>query len=212
MALIIVVPAKAGLGCLGAPVGTSRLAVRGRRMMVAAALAAVVAVPARGDEIGSAFRLFDTVRLGAFAHNIGMREDGEVDVSVHVVTSRLGATSAAPTDFADFLLKPRLHAGVMANTAGDTSYAYAGLTWRADLFAGFFSEFEFGGAYNNYAEAPDRIDMGCHVTFRESAGLGYRFGEHIDLIASIEHASHAHLCGETNPGITNVGMRLGYRF
>jgi hypothetical protein len=181
-------------------------------MMVVAALAAVVAVPARGDEIGSAFRLFDTVRVGAFAHNIGMREEGEVDVSAHVVTSRIGGGSAVPTDFVDFLLKPRLHAGVMVNTVGDTSYAYAGLTWRADLFAGFFGEFEFGGAVNNYAEAEDRIDMGCHVTFRESAGLGYRFSEHIDLIASIEHASHAHLCGERNSGITNVGMRLGYRF
>lgn len=170
------------------------------------------AVSAHADDIGSAFRLFDTVRIGAFAHNVGMEEEGDVAVSGHLLTSRIGASTSSPQSFVDFLLTPRLHAGFMANTAGNTSYGYAGLTWRADLFAGFFTELELGGAVNNYKEAPDRIDMGCHVTFRESAGLGYRFSEHFDLLASIEHASHANLCDEANEGVTEIGVRLGYRF
>lgn len=182
-----------------------------RRLMTAAAMLLLGAGAAAADEIGSAFRLFDTVRIGAFAHNPGMREAGEVDVSAHVLTSRLGG-GGAPTGIVDFLLTPRLHAGAMINTEGHTSYGYAGLTWRADLFAGLFAEFEFGGAVNNYVERPDRINMGCHVTFRESAGLGYRFSEHLDILASIEHASHAQLCDEHNSGITQIGARVGYRF
>lgn len=184
----------------------------GRAIVLAATVLVGFSTTARADEIGSAFRLFDTVRVGAFAHNIGMEEEGDVAVSGHVMTSRLGATSPTPQSFVDFLLTPRLHAGFMANTAGNTSYGYAGLTWRADLVAGFFAELEFGGAVNNFKDAPDRINMGCHLTFRESAGLGYRFSEHFDLIASIEHASHADLCDDENDGVTEVGVRLGYRF
>lgn len=184
----------------------------GRAIGLAAAAVIGLSATAHADEIGSAFRLFDTVRVGAFAHNTGMEEEGDVAVSGHVMTSRIGATSATPESFVDFLLTPRLHAGFMANTAGNTSYGYAGLTWRADLIAGFFAELEFGGAVNNFKDAPDRIDMGCHLTFRESAGLGYRFSEHFDLIASVEHASHADLCDAENDGVTEVGVRLGYRF
>lgn len=182
------------------------------RMALTIAIVTGVTAPARADDISTAFRLIDTVRVGAFAHNVGLKEDGDVAVSAMVMTSRIGATTATPQNFVDFLLTPRLHAGVMANTSGNTSYGYAGLTWRADLIAGFFTELEFGGAVNNFKDAPDRINMGCNLTFRESAGLGYRLSEHFDVLASIEHASHADLCDEANDGVTEIGVRLGYRF
>jgi lipid A 3-O-deacylase len=51
--------------------------------------------------------------------------------------------------------------------------------------------------------------MGCPVTLRESGGLGLQITSNIDVIASIEHVSHANLCGRQNPGLTNFGLRLG---
>jgi hypothetical protein len=165
----------------------------------------------RADEISSAFSLFDTVRVGAYAHNPGMKESGDVDISGHLITSRLNV-SATGNAFADFFLSPRLHVGAMVNTAGDTSYGYAGLTWRTGEWNRFFGELEFGGAVNNYDNAPGRINMGCHVTFRESAGIGYRFTPNFDVVANIEHISHASLCSDSNPGLTNLGVRVGYRF
>ena len=57
-----------------------------------------------------------------------------------------------------------------------------------------------------------RVDMGCTLTFREFGGFGYQFSETCDVIASVEHVSHASFCSGTNPGLTQVGVRIGYRF
>ena len=56
------------------------------------------------------------------------------------------------------------------------------------------------------------MNTGCRFDFRESGGFGYQFNEHWDLIANIEHISHASLCGHINPGLTQVGARVGYKF
>jgi len=34
----------------------------------------------------------------------------------------------------------------------------------------------------------------------------------IDVLASVEHISHAGLCGKTNPGLTDIGLKVGYKF
>ena len=54
--------------------------------------------------------------------------------------------------------------------------------------------------------------MGCALTFRELGGFGYQFNDNWDLIASIEHVSHATFCTHINPGLTQVGVRIGYKF
>jgi len=32
------------------------------------------------------------------------------------------------------------------------------------------------------------------------------------VIANVEHISHASLCTSINPGLTQVGARIGYKF
>jgi lipid A 3-O-deacylase len=54
--------------------------------------------------------------------------------------------------------------------------------------------------------------LGCPVTFRESGGLGFQITSNIDIVGSIEHVSHADLCGRTNPGLSSFGLRVGYKF
>ena len=61
-------------------------------------------------------------------------------------------------------------------------------------------------------DRPDRVNTGCRWDFRESGGFGYQFSEHWDVIANIEHISHASLCTHINPGLTQIGARIGYRF
>jgi lipid A 3-O-deacylase len=153
------------------------------------------------------------LRLGVFAHNTIHDEDAPVDVSIEVLSSPLRLWDTTNPWIAWFFY-PRLNAGGMVNTGGGTSYGFLGLTWRIPIYGRFFFEGEFGGAVNNaptYAKY-DRVDMGCRFTFRESGGFGYQFTDAIDLIASIEHVSHATFCTHINPGLTQVGVRVGYKF
>jgi lipid A 3-O-deacylase len=102
----------------------------------------------------------------------------------------------------------------MINTGGKTSYAFTGLTWRIPIYWRFFFEGEFGGSVNNGPEHPEvgRIFMGCPINFRESGGFGVQLTSNIDIIASVEHNSHATFCTHIDPGITDVGVRVGYKF
>ena len=191
--------------------------------IVVAALVVPLAAPAfavdNGDQIAAAFRLLDEVRIGAYAHNPHanvtwyQREISGLDLSGEVLSSKVW-TATTGNIFLDAFLSPRLHAGVMASTNNHNSYAFAGLTWRIEPIDKLFLEGEFGGAVNN---APThwedkRTDLGCHVTFRESAGIGYQFTPNWSIIATGEHISHADLCPGTNPGQTNYGVRIGYKF
>jgi len=53
--------------------------------------------------------------------------------------------------------------------------------------------------------------LGCHVLFRESASLGFNLTESWRIMGTIEHNSNAGLC-DFNRGLTNAGVRLGYKF
>jgi hypothetical protein len=113
------------------------------------------------------------------------------------------------------MLVPRPHVGASVNFSGKTSNLYAGVTWQFELTERFFVEASFGGAINN-GEAgivvpADRVAMGCNWSFREAASLGYRLTGNWTVTATVEHFSNAGLCNQ-NRGLTNAGLRLGYRF
>ncbi len=100
----------------------------------------------------------------------------------------------------------------MINTGGKTIYGFTGLTWRIPICKGFF-EGEFGAVGTpRAARRADRVNTGFRGDFRELGGFGYQFDEHWDVIANVEHISHASLCTHINPGLTQVGARIGYRF
>ncbi len=158
------------------------------------------------------FRFFDEVRGGVFAHDPIDAEAGGVDVSVEILSSRLSVNTGNP--LLDLAFSPRLNVGAMAITSGTTSYLYAGLVWTVPLFERAFAEGAFGAALNNgeLDFKPGRAAMGCHLTFREAFGLGHELSEQVTVIESIEHVSHVNLCGDRNSGLTNSGVRIGYRF
>lgn len=157
--------------------------------------------------------LFNELRLGGYYHGIGNPERRTADVNAELLTRTLWI--ASDPDYA--WLVPRLHVGGTVNTAGRTSYAYAGLTWTWEnlIWRGAFAEFSFGVAFNNGHTgrfAPlDHAKVGCVALFRESASLGYRIDEHWSVMATIEHVSNGGLCN-FNRGITSAGLRIGYSF
>lgn len=157
--------------------------------------------------------LFQEVRVGAFAHNPNHDEDEPVDVSIETLSSNLPFANFS-NPYVNWFLSPRIALGAMINTGGKTSYAFADFNWRIPIWKMLFFEGEFGGAVNNSPDwqGPQRIDMGCPLTFRESGGFGLQLTPNWDVIASVAHASHASLCTSKNPGDTDFGVMVGYRF
>jgi lipid A 3-O-deacylase len=189
--------------------------------------AALAGATAYGADVGQApnrvppsvFEPIDELRLGVFAHNWIHDERAPVDASFEALSSPLSfpgynSPAIAGNRWVSWFFEPRLNLGAMINTGGKTSYVFGGFVWRIPIYGKVFFEGELGGAVNNAVRQPtyDRVDMGCALTFRESGGFGYQFSEHWDVVASIEHVSHATFCNKMNPGLTQVGARVGYKF
>lgn len=152
--------------------------------------------------------LIDELRLGLFAHDPWSPEHTAVpDLNVEVLFAKPWGTRA------DWWL-PRPHIGATIDFDGKTSAAYAGATWQYDVTSWAFIEATFGGSVNN-GETKAGIDghnaLGCNVLFRESASLGFEITENWRIIGTVEHSSNAGLCSE-NRGLTNAGVRIGYKF
>jgi lipid A 3-O-deacylase len=156
----------------------------------------------------------DEARVGVYAHNWIHDEGSPVDVSGELLSTPIGYSNNIGGPWFSWFFNPRINLGAMINTGGKTSYGFTGLTWRIPIYKGFFFEGEFGAAVNTspLRDEPDRVNTGCRWDFRESGGFGYQFSEHWDVIANVEHISHASLCTHINPGLTQVGARIGYKF
>lgn len=148
------------------------------------------------------------LRFGVMDHDRWSPEKNSADINLEAVFAKPLRASGWPD-----LLLPYLHVGGSVNTRGYTSHAYAGFTWKADLFAGLFAELTFGGAvHNGHSDpGPKQNALGCNVLFRESASLGYKIDQRWRVMGTVEHLSNAGLCNN-NRGLTNMGVRAGYAF
>lgn len=158
------------------------------------------------------------MRFGAVDHNAFLKKERpgglrNFDALAEMISRPL-PVYATDSALMRALLDPRLALGSTLSLQRETTVVYGGLLWRLPLSGSVFAEAEFGGAYNNAPDrvVPGRIDLACPTTFHESIGFGLEIAPHVDLVADLEHSSHAHLCGRENPGLTNVGLKLGYRF
>lgn len=109
---------------------------------------------------------------------------------------------------------PRPHVGLSVNSSGDTSQAYAGLTWEWRFWRNWFIDFSLGGSIHDGKKTTTRIDrkeLGCKVLFRESFELGYIFKERHSITGFLDHISNAKICVK-NEGLESFGIRYGYRF
>jgi len=165
------------------------------------------------DSSAGAFDIpyLDEFRLGAYYTNPDQAETGAA-VQLEAVFSKF-VTHDFGNTYVNAVLQPRIHIGGNINVTGDTSVAYTGLTWNFPIYGPLFVEGTFGGGVHNgkLDNAPrDRQQLGCPILFRESASIGLGF-EKFTVLGTIEHLSNAGFCSE-NDGLTNVGLRIGYKF
>ena len=100
------------------------------------------------------------------------------------------------------------------NSAGDTSYAAAGLSWRFGQT--LYIRPGIGLAIHNGSaerfDRPDRIALGSRILFEPELGVGYQLTPRASVEAHWIHMSHATLFGGQNPGIDNIGARVNFDF
>jgi len=154
--------------------------------------------------------LGEEVRIGILDHDTALfrdrHETSDPDINAEVLF--------ASPDFLGWAFSPRPLIGATINTGGGTSLGYAGLGWNFDLGSNFFIDASLGGAIHNgetHKSTKDSRDYGCRVLFHETLSVGYDLDEHSSLMATAEHMSNAAFC-DKNDGLTNIGLRYGYRF
>jgi lipid A 3-O-deacylase len=150
------------------------------------------------------------LRLGAYAHDPFKNEKGSVDIGAEVVFNRWPIATAPGWEF----LVPRPAIGIMANTAGKTSYGYVANMWTIDITRWLFIEPVVGAAIHDgelNTTDPGRDSMGCRVLWHVGGNVGVRLGDHWSVMASWRHISNANLCARNN-GIDGFGAQIGYRF
>ncbi len=149
------------------------------------------------------------IRFGALIHDEGPFSRNEEDG----YDGNMELLFTSP-DFLDVIWSPRPHIGFNANSEGDTSQAYLGLTWEWNFLDDAFAGFSFGGAVHDGEKTTTELgtkELGCHVLFRESVTAGYRFFDNHALMFHLDHISNAKICSQ-NEGLENFGIRYGYRF
>jgi cob(I)alamin adenosyltransferase len=158
------------------------------------------------------FWTIDEVRAGVFKQAIDdAPHEGTAALNLEVLGGRF--PGGYENSILNFLLTPRPDLGTTI-AFGKTDEFYWGVTWDAKLFDRTFFEATFGGAaHDGPINELGHASYGCVVNFREGASLGYEFAPHLRVMAIIDHMSNAGLCNPNpNRGLTNAGIRLGYRW
>lgn len=162
----------------------------------------------RSDRLNLA-RILSEIRVGVLAHDVGLfdsNQENGADLGLEVYF--------ASPQILDPIWSPRPVIGIVANTAGDTSQIYGGLTWDWTFWEPFFVEGTLALAVHDGELGngrPDRKALGCRVLFRESASLGARFLKRHSISLQFAHISNADLCSH-NAGLDTIGIQYGYRF
>lgn len=177
-------------------------------LILAAVLAGAASAGAQAQPI-----VFDEIRGGLYAHSV---DEGSFDTS-RIEDANVELLFAIPSlDEITNLGQLRPHVGATFNFGGLESMVYAGMSWTIPLGdTPLFIEGALGGAVHNGdvdGAAYPRRDLGCRVIFHESVSLGVNITEQASIMATVEHASHASMCGGDNRGLTNLGVRVGWKF
>jgi hypothetical protein len=164
--------------------------------------------------------VIDEIWAGGLAHDLNDFDHGKEsdsgDVQIEVDTARPAALRP--------LGAPRVNLVLAVNSAGHSDLASAGLTWDHRIFRQLYGSVDFGlGVTDGLLSPPpgptgaederNRLLLGSRVLFREAAGLDWRLDPRWSIGVEFVHASNGHILSHGfNQGITDAGVRLGYRF
>lgn len=170
-----------------------------------AILALALATPMQA--VGAAREASPILAIGVLAHDLGPLSDHHergVDLNVEVLFTPL-----------NFPGSPRPHIGATLNFAGDTSAAYAGLTFPFHESRRWFMNGFIGGAVHDGPLHKDPVrcqfysDCGFGVRYLPHFGLNYGYyltsGHAISLYW--DHMSHKWVIEGENEGIDHLGLR-----
>jgi lipid A 3-O-deacylase len=172
-----------------------------RTFLVAAALVlAAAAAPAEAQEIFG----------GVYAHDVNLVTRSGIEKGVDLELGLRGARLLP----LGFLGGPRPYAFVSLNSAGQTHFAAAGVSWR--IGGRVYVRPGIGLAVHTGPSGPDpanrRIWFGSRVLFEPELGVGMKLAGGASVEASWVHFSHAQLFSGQNPGLDTVGIRFNLAF
>lgn len=172
-------------------------------VLPAVAMAVAFAPAARADEVFA----------GLYAH--------AVDTPLTLRTDEGGGDLQLgyrfdPVDALGFLGRPAPYLIGSLNSAGDTSFAGAGLSWKLGNGA-IYVRPEIGvvihdGPSRLIAANGRHLELGSRVLFEPGLGIGTRLSERASIEASWTHISQGRIFNrEQNPGIDMWGARLNWK-
>lgn len=187
--------------------------------VAAAALCTVASGAAAQEVFGGVYAhdLSDGLSIGGF-------EDG---------VQLIGGWRSAPIQELDAVGSPSVHLLAAGNTNGGTNYAAVGLSWRFQLSERVYfrpgigvavhdGDVDFPSPYEagltdaerqrRFRRGAEELDLGSRVLFEPELALGYQATERLAVELSWVHVSHATIFGDQNPGLTDFGVRLNYRY
>lgn len=165
------------------------------------------------------------LKFGVLAHDVrfaGGKESGaDINGELLFASPIEDRLAARVPKLLRWMVQPRPHIGFEANTAGDTSQIYLGLTWTWQLVRGLVRPDDgldfgigFGPAFNDgklETHRSDRKSLGAHALFHVSFELGYRFAPRYEVSVYFDHDSNAGLA-RFNQSINDAGLRFGIHF
>jgi lipid A 3-O-deacylase len=178
---------------------------------------ALFLVVSSGLSPAKAGSIVDEVKLGVLAHDVGFL----VDAKEHGADI-MGEVLFTSPDFLSIIGAPRPVLGLSGNSSGGTDYAYADLNWTGFFWhpeegpegAGVYVSGILGGAVHNgplNTPTRDKEALGTRALFHLGAALGYQMTARNSVEIYFDHLSNADASSH-NPGLNNVGVRVGFKF
>ena len=186
------------------------------KVIVSALFLASIGINAQAFDNKTSVSFISEVKTGFANHDVGFfgsqKEDG-IDSSFEFLFREINYNLL-------WLGTPRPHIGATINMTGDTSQAYAGVTWDYKLPKRMFFNFSWGLAYHDGDKIhsatnvqTDKKELGSSILFREAVEIGWNFYGKDSISLRLDHISNAHLWGEgTNEGLDTFAVLYGYRF
>jgi lipid A 3-O-deacylase len=181
---------------------TEEVPVVMKRMAKAFAATALLlaAAPARADEVFA----------GLYAHDADLVTRSGIESGADFELGWRGERMR----FLRAVGSPSPYAFASVNSAGDTHFAAAGVSWK--LGNPFYVRPGIGIAVHTgpgqFDPSNARIYFGSRILFEPEIGVGYQVSDRVSVEASWVHLSHATLFSGQNPGLDTIGARINYRF
>ena len=180
------------------------------KVIVSALFLASIGINAQAFDNKTSVSFISEVKTGFANHDVGFfgrqKEDG-IDSSFEFLFREINYNLL-------WLGTPRPHIGATINMTGDTSQAYAGVTWDYKLPKRMFFNFSWGLAYHDGDKIhsatnvqTDKKELGSSILFREAVEIGWNFYGKDSISLRLDHISNAHLWGEgTNEGLDTFAV------